>query len=296
MQVYSGSSNPQLAKKLAAKLKVKLGQMEVTRFANDEGRVFVKEPKVAEKVAIVQSLSIPTDTHLVEFCLLCDALRRKGAKKIIAVIPWLGYSKQDRVFRDGEALSVKVIAKILELNFLDKIITFNLHSSHIKKSFRRPLVELTARPLIEDYFAKKVTKDHVVVAPDIGAVASAKRLAKDLGVGLVKVSKSRSRVTGKVSIHGIEGEIKGKRAIIKDDMIATGSTLVEVSRFLKKKGAKSIEVGAVHHLFVPGAQTKLNQAGIDRLVVTDTVAKPEKEHNNIKILSVAGQIAKAIGS
>src|SRR3989344_9586641 len=126
MQVYSGSSNPALAKKLASKLRVRLGKIEVSRFANDEGRVFVTEPKVDSKVIVVQSLSIPTDTHLVEFCLICDALRRKGAKQIIAVIPWLGHSKQDKVFREGDALSIKEVGQILAANFLDKIYVLNL--------------------------------------------------------------------------------------------------------------------------------------------------------------------------
>lgn len=293
MQVYSGSSNPQLAKKLAKKLKVKFGALEVSRFANDEGKIWVKEKKVEQEVIVVQSLNIPTDTHLVEFCLLCDALRRKGARKITAVIPWMGYSKQDRLFRQGEALSIKVIAKILELNLLDKIFTFNLHSSLIKRSFRRPLIELTARPLIEDYFASRVTKDHVVVAPDIGAVNSARQLAKDLRVKLVKISKRRSRLTGKVTVKSIEGDVTGKRVIIKDDMVVTGSTLLKVSRFLKGLGTKSIEVGAIHHLYVPGTQEKLDKDGIDRLVVTDTVM-PQVKPKNVTVLSVAGILAKAI--
>jgi len=293
MQVYSGSSNEELAKKLAKALRVKLGRIEVSRFSNDEGRVYVTEPKVDSKVVVVQSLSIPTDTHLVEFSLICDALRRKGAKRIIAVIPWLGYSKQDKVFRPGEALSIKVVAKILELNFLDKIYVLNLHSQLIKKSFRRPIIELTARPLIEDYFKNKVTRDHVVVAPDKGSVASCRQLAKDLGVPLVKITKKRDRKTGIIAVTGMTGEVKGKRVIIKDDMIATGSTMIEVSKFLKAKGAKSIEVGAVHHLYVPGTQSRLNRDGIDQLVVTDTVAAPAGTRG-IKVLSVAGILAKAI--
>ena len=128
MMVCSGSSNVALARKLAKKLDVKFGEVELGRFANDEVRVWVKEKRVGKEAVVVQSLSQPTDHHLVEFCLLCDALRRKGVRDIMAVMPWLGYSKQDKVFRPGEPLSVKVIAKMIQSVPLERIITFDLAS------------------------------------------------------------------------------------------------------------------------------------------------------------------------
>ena len=128
MLVFSGSSNQTLAKKLAKELGTRLGKMELSRFSNDEVRVWVNERNPGKKAVLVQSLSEPTDRNLVEFCLIADALRRLGVKRIIAVIPWLGYSKQDKVFRPGEPLSVKVIAKMPQVVPLDKVITFDLHN------------------------------------------------------------------------------------------------------------------------------------------------------------------------
>ncbi|MFH2062371.1 MAG: ribose-phosphate pyrophosphokinase [Candidatus Beckwithbacteria bacterium] len=294
MMIFSGSSNILLAKSLSKVSGFKLGKIELSRFANDESRVWVREKLDNKQAMVVQSLSSPTDHNLVEFCLICDALIRMGVKEITAVIPWLGYSKQDKVFREGEPLSVKVIAKMLQTVPLEKIITFDLHNLSILGFFEVPVINLSARGLLEDYFLKTITKDTIVVAPDAGAIKSSTAFAHKLGIDVVYVDKKRDLKTGKVKIFGISGQVKNKQAIIIDDMIATGGTLIKTADFLKKKGACSIKVGATHHLYVGGVQEKLDKSVIDEVVVTDTV-EPRLKSSKLKVLSVAEMIVKEIG-
>lgn len=293
MQIFSGRANQELAQKVAEKLGVALGKVEITRFANDEARVWVTEEKVEREVAVVQSLSAPTDHNLVEFCLLCDALKRKGAKEITAVIPWLGYSKQDKVFRPGESLSVKVVAQLLQTAHLERVITFDLHNLAILGFFEVPVENLSAKSLFLEYFRGKLTENTIIVAPDEGAVKGSTQFARELNVPVAYVDKKRDLVTGEVSVLGLNREIKGADLILVDDLIVTGSTLIETSKYLVEAGAKSVRVGATHHLYVPGVQQKLNESQITELVVTDTV-NPQAQNPKLKVVSVAGLITDAI--
>ncbi len=294
MMIFSGLSNQSLAKKIAGELEVDLGKVEITRFANDEARVWVKESKVEKEVVVIQSLSQPTDHNLVEFCLLCDALKRMGVREITAVIPWMGYSKQDKVFRAGEPLSVKVIAKMLQVVDLEKIITFDLHNLSILGFFEVPVVNLSARDLFLDYFKKQVSQKTLVVAPDAGAVKASTSFADSLGVGVAYIDKKRDLKTGEVSIKGISREVKGTEVIIVDDMVVTGGTLIKTAEFLKKQGVKSVKVGATHHLYVPRTQEKLDKSVIDEVVVTDTIEQKVKS-KKLKILSVAKIVVGEMG-
>jgi len=293
MLVFSGSSNKSLAKKLARKINCRLGKIELSRFTNDEARVWVKEKKAGRKAVVVQSLSQPTDHHLIEFCLICDALRRKGVKEIIGVIPWLGYSKQDKVFREGEPLSVKVIAKMLQVVSLEKIITFDLHNLAILGFFDIPLINLSANQLFIEYFKNKIDENTVVVAPDAGSVKSSSNFAQELGIDVAYINKKRDLTSGKVIIKGINGKVKGKDVLIVDDMLVTGSTLIETAKFLKKEKVQSIKVVVTHHLYVNKTQEKIDKSKIDELIVTDTVKQKDKS-KKLKILSIVGMLGEAI--
>lgn len=303
MIVFSGSSNKPLAKKLAERLKVKLGSIQLSRFANAEVRVRITE-KIANGMAVVvQSLSTPPDENLVEFCLVCDALKRMGVSRIVGVIPWLGYSKQDKVFRVGEPLSVKVIAQMLQVVPLNMIVTLELHNPSILGFFDVPVKNLSARPLFVKYFKKLIRSkagtsgknEFVVVAPDAGAVKDSTNFAQELGVEAAYVDKKRDLATGKVSIRGISRDISGKNIAIFDDMIVTGSTLIETSKFLKKKGAGKIFIAATHHLYLEGVDRKLAKSDIDHLIVTDSIKKPGKKlHTNMTEISCAEMIAKCL--
>ena len=296
MLVFSGSSNQTLVKKLAKELGTKVGKAELSRFSNDEARVWINESNPGREAILVQSLSAPTDQNLVEFCLMADALNRLGVKKIIAVIPWLGYSKQDKVFRPGEPLSVKVIAKMLQVVPLDKVITFDLHNLAIPGFFEVPVINLSGRKVFRELMAKKITDQTVIAAVDAGSVKSSERFSEDLGgVPLVYMNKTRDLVTGKVVFKSISEPVTGKTVLIKDDLISTGSTLCEAAKFLKSNGAVKIDVCATHHLYVPGAQEKLDQSPLNQIMVTDTV-EPKSESKKLKVVSVAKMIAAEIAA
>jgi ribose-phosphate pyrophosphokinase len=287
MQVFSGSSNQDLAHKIASALKVELAASEVTKFANGEARVTVHEKKSNGEALLIQSLSLPVDEHVVEFCLLADAINRHGTSNLIGVVPWLGYSKQDKVFMPGEALSSKVIAQILQTTKMRKLITFDLHNRAILGFFDIPVTELSAKPLFLEHFRQQVSDKTVVVAPDAGSVKASAAFAQELNVPIVYMDKRRDLSTGKVQVVGMSGDVKNAQVIMVDDMIVTGSTLMETAKALKSAGAGSISFAATHHLWVPGVQEKLDASQVDSIVVTDTV-QAKGESKKLTILSVAG--------
>ncbi|KKU45289.1 MAG: Ribose-phosphate pyrophosphokinase [Microgenomates group bacterium GW2011_GWA2_46_7] len=299
MQVFAGSSNRELASEIASLLETQLGEIEISQFANGETRVWVKEGKVEHRVVVVQSLSSPTNEHLVELCLIVDALRRVGASEITAVIPWMGYSKQDKIFRPGEPLSAKVVAQILQSAQIDKIITIDLHNRATLGFFDLPIRELSARPILMEYFKKKVGTKTLVVAPDEGAVKASTELARELGVPIVYVDKKRDLTTGEVSVVGMSRSVAGGDLIVTDDNVFTGSTLLQVAKELKEAGAKTIRVGLTHHLYVPHVQEKLEDSEIDEIVVTNTVSERGqvrgKKSSKLKIVSVAQMIVDELG-
>lgn len=300
MKLFGGASNQELVKKIA-ELGVDIGEVNISKFANDEKRVSVGKGSGA--VAVLQSFSTPVDEQIIEFCLLSDALTRAGYSELVGVVPWLGYSKQDKVFLPGEALSAKVIAQIIQTTKIKKLITFDLHNRAITGFFDIPVVELSAKPLFRDYFITKIKRQgassYVVVAPDEGAVKASAAIARELGVGIAYMDKRRDLTTGEVSVVGMSGEVSGKNVIIVDDMIVTGSTMMESAAYLKKMGAVSVAVAATHHLYLAGVQEKLEASEIDEVIVSDTVqmisdSAGQKVSNKLRVLSVAKLIVEEL--
>ncbi|MEI8232414.1 MAG: ribose-phosphate pyrophosphokinase [bacterium] len=294
MQVFSGSSNRGLAEKIVKLLDLRIGEMEISQFSNGETRVWVKEKKIEKQVILVQSLSTPTNENLIELCLICDALHRGGATEIVAVIPWMGYSKQDKVFRAGEPLSAKVVAQIIQVAHVSQIITIDLHNRATLGFFDCPIKELSAKPLLIEYFRKSVKETTVVVAPDAGAVKASTSFALEIGAPVIYMDKKRDLDTGEVKVVGMSSSVAGKDVIIVDDNVFTGSTLLATAKELKKNGTKTVRVGLTHHLYVEGVQEKIEKSEIDEIVVTDTVASKSQISNSqilksskLKILSVA---------
>lgn len=294
MQIFSGSSNQDLAQEIAKVGEFGLGVVESTQFENGERRVRVnarRDKRNSREAAIIQSLSVPVDEHLIEFCLLSDALSRDEYTNLVGVIPWLGYSKQDKVFLPGESLAAKVVAQIIQTTKIKKLITFDLHNRAITGFFDIPVVELSAKPIFLEYFRNIAGEDTIVVAPDEGAVKSSAYFARELSVPIAYMDKRRDLKTGKVEVVGMSGEVGGKAVIIVDDMIVTGSTMMETAKYLKSKGAKSVSVAATHHLYVSGAQEKLDSSEIDEILVSDTVECPkELNSKKLKILSIGSLI------
>lgn len=294
--LLSGTSNETLARSIAHRLNQKLGSIEITRFMDNECRVWVKENVTEKQVFVIQSLSMVADQNLVELSLIGQALKNLKASHVTAVIPWMGYSKQDKAFRKGEAVSAELVARFIEIAGFDAVITVELHSENIVPYFRIPLKEISTHDLFAE--ALGVGKNHhntVVASPDKGGQSRSERFARAIGLPIVYLDKSRDRESGLVIVTGISQPIKGRDIVIYDDIINTAATANKTSAFLKDHGAKSVQFLATHAVFAGPAVERLAQSPIDKVIVTDTIFIPkEKRFKNLSVISVAPLLSDAI--
>ena len=275
----------------------KLSHLEIFIFPDEERRVRVEEQIVDEQTVIVQSTSTPGDQNYMELFFIADALQRSGAKSTTAVVPYLGYQRQDHIFRDGEAVSLQVIVKTLEAVGINWLISFDLHSVKIPEVFKIPVTHLSALPR----FAQEIrsrgwnTSDTVLVSPDMGGIRRIKILSDLLGgMPFAAIEKERDLSSGKVKALGIEGEV-ARRAIIVDDMISSGFTMVKAAELLSEEGSEEIYVFATHAVFSAEAPRLLQNSKIQDVFVMDTVYIPlDKYFSKLTVLTVADIIAKTI--
>ncbi len=294
--LFSGSSNVPLAQEVAKLLKVSLGNVDLTRFADGEIRPWIQEDIRDKTIFVLQSFSYPMDEHIMEMTLMGDAIRRSAPKTMVAVIPYLGYARQDKLHRVGEPVSARVIAKILEVSKFKEVITADLHNDAIVGFFQIPVTHISALPIFAEKLKKMHLKDAVVISPDVGGVRRARNLAYALDVPMVVMEKKRflDRHDTSESFE-IIGDVKGKTAIIIDDIISTGGTIVHSAQSLKEAGATSLVVCATHGILAGEASSKLSRAPIDQILLTNTVAVPkEKEFSKLRYVSIAPLIADAI--
>lgn len=295
VSIFSGNSNVALAEEISKQLGKELSKVEIIRFADSECRVRIEEEVEDNTVFIIQSLSNPVDEHLMEFLLLGDAVKRGEAKKVIAVLPYHGYARQDRVHRPGECLSSAVVTKLIEVVGFDKLITVELHSDTILGFFKIPLVHLSGLSLFKDEISKN-NNDVVIVSPDAGAVKRAQAVAEGLDVPLALIEKKRDlNQIHKIISMKVVGDVKGKVAYIVDDAIVSGGTLVNAAYLLKEKGAKQVIAAATHADFVGGADKILQESPIDKIWVTDTIpVAEERRFAKLTVFPIAPIIASAM--
>ena len=287
--LVSGQSNKILARSIAKKNKLSLAKVQFKYFPNGEKCVRIITSVKNKDVVIVQSLSVPPDENIVELALLTDAARRAGAKSIIALIPWLGYSPQDKVFRKGEALSAEVVIKMLDYIGIDKFLLFDLHSTTILPKFKSLVEHKSAMPLFIDYFKKIVkNKDEwVAVSVDKGSYDRAHEFAKAIGLSLAEFDKKRNKNTGEVTIIKFKGDVKGKKVITFDDYVSTGSTLIKSAEYMKSIGASEYHF-CVTHVVVDGAIERIVKSKIDKLITTNSVNMPKlRKYKKVKVLDLA---------
>jgi ribose-phosphate pyrophosphokinase len=294
--LFSGSSNIPLSEEVAKKLGVGLGAVDLSRFADGELRPWIKEDVRDKTVFVIESLSHSMDEHIMEIALMGDAIRRSAPKTMIAVIPYMGYARQDKQHRVGEPVSARVIAKFLEVSKYKEVIAVDLHNDAIVGFFQVPVTHLSALPVLTDEIRALNLKDMVVVSPDVGGVKRARNLAYQLDVPLVVMEKRRYLDRHDQSeTFQIIGEVGGKTAVIIDDVISTGGTIVNSARSLKEAGASHIVVAATHGVFAGNAAEDLTAAPIDHLIVTDSVnhdGRPTPK--NLRVASVSTIVAQAI--
>jgi ribose-phosphate pyrophosphokinase len=295
MKIFSGLSNPKLARRIAKELGLKLGKMEISRFPNYECRVFIKERVVNDKAIIVQSFSYPPDEQVMELCLMVDALARMGVRRIIAVIPWLGYCIQDKVFRSGEPLSSKVIVKILQAFEISRLITLDLHNTTVGGFFDFPFTEISGLDVFEKHFSGKRKVFDMIVSPDVGGLKDATKFAQRFRLPLAVINKKRDLRTGKVSILGVNQEVEGRNVLIVDDFVSSGSTLIQTAEYLKKQSIKKVYACLSHHFYVKGVQERIEKSALDKLYVTDSIQVPkDRKYPKLKVISAAPNIARTI--
>lgn len=294
MLIFSGSSNTSLAKKVANGFGKKLSKLEIVTFPDKENRVRVIDKVLDQDVILVQSTGVSPNRYYMELFFILDSLRRSGVKSVTLVIPYLGYQRQDHIFRDGEAVSLEVIIKLIEKLGVDKIITFDLHSIKIPEFFTVPIVHLSALSVFAEEIKKMGTKDLVLVSPDKGGIRRIKILADflDNKVPYVSIEKNRDLDTGDVKSVRIDGEVK-KRAIIVDDVISTGGTLISAANLLSKNGVREIFVMATHGIFAGEAPEALEDSIIKKVIVADTVeVRKNRKFNKLHVVSISPLITQ----
>jgi ribose-phosphate pyrophosphokinase len=299
MKIFSGTSNEPLAQKIAKNLGIQLSNLEVFVFPDGEKRIRVLDKVLDENVVIVQSTSSPVDENYMQLFFIIDALKRGGAKSVTAVVPYFGYQRQDHMFREGEDVSVKVVAEILDKLGINKLIAVDLHSVKIEEAFNTLVSNLSALSI----FAKIIresgwNKDSaILVSPDMGGIRRIKILSEMLNnMPFAVIEKNRDLATGIISAEKIEGKV-GKKAIIVDDMISSGKTIAIAAELLRKNGAEEVCVFATHPVFSSQAPKILQESEIKKVYVTDTVYIPEeKRFPKLEILSVAEKIAENMKS
>ncbi|UFS68883.1 ribose-phosphate pyrophosphokinase [Geomonas sp. RF6] len=298
IRVFSGNSNPILAEKICECLKVPLGKAKVKTFSDGEISVEIGENVRGRDVYIVQSTCAPTNNHLMELLIMMDALKRASAATITAVIPYYGYARQDRKAAPRTPITSKLVADLLTAAGASRVVTIDLHAGQIQGFFNIPVDNLYAAPVLlahlKTRFADEL-ENLVMVSPDAGGTERARAFAKRLGCTLAVIDKRRTGPNVAEVMHLI-GDVKGKSAIILDDMIDTAGTLTQAAQALKDHGASNIYAAATHGVLSGPAIDRINASVIEKVVITDTVPVGEKgaSTEKLRVLSVADLLAEAI--
>lgn len=297
LMVFSGNANRALSESVVESLDIQLGQATVSRFSDGESYVEILENVRGRDIFIVQPTCDPTNDNIMELMVMVDALRRASAYRITAVIPYYGYSRQDRRVRSARVpISAKVVANMLQSVGVDRILTVDLHADQIQGFFDIPVDNVYASPILLGDIWRQKYNDLIVVSPDVGGVVRARAVAKRLDDSdLAIIDKRRPRPNVSQVMH-IIGEVNDKTCVIVDDMVDTAGTLCKAAGALKKHGAKKVVAYATHAILSGAAIDNINNSDLDELVVTDTIPlKPEAEQcEKIRVLSVAGMLAETI--
>ena len=295
LAIISGNANRELAQEICRALKVPLTDSLVGRFSEGEVRVKINENVRGKDVFVVQPTCPPANDHLMELLIMIDAIRRASARRITAVIPYYGYARQDRKDQPRVPITAKLVANLITTAGASRVLTMDLHAGQIQGFFDIPVDHLFSVGVFTDYFKKLKIKDLVIVSPDVGGIKMARAYAKRFEAGLAIIDKRRDSPEKTEAVH-ILGEVKGKNAIIVDDLIATGSSLFEGVGFLKRGGAKNIYAAIAHGVLSGPAIDRLDKCNeLKELVVSDSIPlDSHKRHPRIKVLSVAELLGEAI--
>jgi len=285
--VIAGSASKDLGKRIARRLKAPYVEAKTRVFPDGESKItFGRIPKNSI-VLVVQSTYPPVDTNLLQALSIISQVR-KVSSKIYAIIPYMGYARQDRQFLSGEVVTMSIIAKMIQAAGAKKVVTVDIHSKIALNHFKIPKENVSAIPELAKYFKKMKLKNALVVSPDMGGSLRAKKFASLLNIDFIALKKSRNRNTGKVQIHSSKADVRGKDLILVDDIISTGGSIIKAAQFLKRQKCKRLFVACTHGLFVEDAEKKIKKAGVSRIISTNTIPRSTSK------VDVSGVIVESI--
>lgn len=296
MMVFTGNANPELAQRVVNQLHIPLGNAQVGKFSDSEINIQIYENVRGRDVFIIQPTCFPTNDNLMELVLIADALKRSSAARVTAVIPYFGYSRQDRRPRSTRVpISAKVSADIISGAGIDRVLTVDLHADQIQGFFNIPVDNIYASPLLLSDIRDKHFENPLIVSPDIGGVVRARAFAKQLDVNLSIIDKRRPRAN-QAEVMNIIGDVEGMDCIIVDDMVDTAGTLAQAAAALKKQGAKSVQAYCTHPVLSGAALTNLENSELDELVITNTIPLRGEASQSTKIrqLDMAPLLAESV--
>lgn len=295
--IFSGNANPELARRIASHLHLSLGKCTVQTFSDGEISVEIEETVRGREVFIIQSTSQPSNNHIMELMVMIDALRRASAERVTAVVPYFGYSRQDRRPRSVRVpITAKVVANMLESVGLDRILTVDLHADQIQGFFNIPVDNVYASPILLGDVWRQRHDDLLVVSPDVGGVVRARALAKRLGDADLAIIDKRRPKANVSQVMNIIGDVEGKNCVLVDDLVDTAGTLCKAAAALKEHGALSVSAYCTHPVLSGAAIDNITNSELDELVVTDTIELTEKAKacSKIRQLSIATMLAETI--
>lgn len=295
LSIFAGNSNPVLADRISEYLAKPLGRLKVNRFSDGEVQVEIQENVRRQEIYVVQSTCRPVNDNLVELLLLIDAFKRSSASRVTAVIPYFGYSRQDKKVAPRVPISAKLVADLLENTGVHRVITMDLHAGQIQGFFNIPVDNLYAAPIIIDDIKNRYPENVVVVSPDAGGVERARAYAKRLNASLAIVDKRRS-APNKAKAMAIIGDVTDKIAIVLDDMVDTAGTLTEAAGVVVEQGAREVRAYCTHPVLSGPAIERIEKSALSSLVATDTIPLTDeaKACEKIETLSIAKMVGEAI--
>lgn len=295
IKLFALNSNKPLAEKIAKRMGLKLSTSSVVRFSDGEIQVDIDDSVRGKDVFLIQSTSAPVNDNLMELLIMIDAVRRASAASVNIVLPYYGYARQDRKTRAREPITAKLVADMIQAAGADRVLSLDLHAPQIQGFFDIPVDNLMGAPLLADYFlSNHLEEDAVVVSPDHGGVSRARKLAEFLGTSIAIVDKRRPKANVS-EVMNIIGDVKGKRAILIDDMIDTAGTITLAAQALKDAGATEVYACATHAVLSGPAVDRLNNSVIKSLVLTDSIQQPaEKNLDKMILVSVGPLMGDAI--
>ena len=295
LKIFTGNGHPELAKAVCDYLEIPLGEAEVFKFANDNTFVRIKENIRQRDVFIVQPTCYPVNDNLMELLIMIDACKRASAGRITAVVPYYGYGRTDKKDQPRVPITARLVADLLTAAGADRMLTVDLHAGQIQGFFNIPVDELTALPILTNYFKAKEIDDLVVVAVDIGISKKARDVADRLHAPLAIIEKRRIGNDELTETMNVIGDVRGKVALTFDDEIATGGTIVNAAQALAEHGVKEVFCCVTHPILSGNASEVMAQSNFTEVVVTDTIpVSPEKRNGNITVLPVAPLLGEAI--